>query len=271
MRYISGTFLLGGFLLLAGCGGGRSGSSAGSGGGGVITTAPLDNVLPVTVDSGPAAINAAGNASVNTLFASVTLCTPGSTSACETIDHMQVDTGSTGVRFLAPALSGTAVPTALNDAASGNPLRECVQFADGYAWGSLVIADVKLGSRTISSLPVHIIGDQASGTPPASCVSGPQEDTVAAFGSNGVIGIGNYLQDCGQACANSAIAANYYICPNGSCTPVSVPLQSQAGNPIAAMGSDNNGVLVDLPVASSPGTATLQGNLHCSRWMTRVR
>lgn len=260
MDLIKGALLLSTCLLFAGCGGGGSGNSNGSSS--VVNTASPDNVLPVTVDAGPSAINAAGNASVNTLFASVTLCTPGSTSACETIDHMQVDTGSTGVRFLAPALSGKAVPRALLGASSGNPLRECVQFADGYAWGSLVIADIRLGSRTISGLPVHIIGDPTAESPPSSCVSGPQEDTVAAFGANGVIGIGNYLQDCGQACASEALAANYYVCPDGHCTSVSVPLQSQAGNPVAAMGSDNNGVLIDLPAVSASGVASLDGNLY---------
>ena len=255
---LGGLLTISAALLLAACGGG--GSSSGGSGGAIAPASPT-NVLAVTVDAGPAALHAAGDAAVNTLFASVTICTPGSATACETIDHMQVDTGSTGVRFLAAALSGKAVPTALNDAASGNPLRECVQFADGYVWGSLVSADIQLGSRTLSDIPVHILGDSNAGTPPASCVSGPEEDSIASFGANGVIGIGNFRQDCGEACVAKAISATYYVCANGACAPTTVPLQTQVGNPVAAMSSDNNGVMIDLPAVSAPGVS-VNGNLY---------
>jgi len=254
-----GSLAISACLFLAACGGG---GSSGGGGSGTITSSAPTNILAVTVDAGPAALNDAGYSAVNTLFASVTLCTPGSTTACETIDHMQVDTGSTGIRFLAAALSGKAVPAALTDAGSGNPLRECVQFADGYVWGSLATADIQLGSRTLSGIPVHILGDGNAGSAPASCVSGPEEDTVAEFGANGVIGIGNFLQDCGEACVSQAISATYYVCAGGTCTPTSVPLQTQVGNPIASMGSDNNGVMIDLPAISAPGAATVSGNLY---------
>lgn len=242
--------------LLAACGGGSGGAA------GAIASAVPTNTLPVTVDAGPAALNAAGFAAVNTLFASITLCTPGSTTQCEVIDHLQVDTGSTGVRILAAALSGKAAPIAITDASSGNPLRECVQFADGYSWGSLVSADLVIGTRTVHGVPLHIIGDSSSGSAPATCVSGPEEDTITAFGANGVIGVGNFLQDCGEACANSTIAATYYVCPAGTCSSVSVPLQQQVANPIAQMSTDNNGLLIDLPAAAAAGTATLTGTLY---------
>ena len=58
------------------------------------------NTLAVTVDTGPAAAPGA----VNTLYTSVTVCAPGSATACQTINHVQVDTGSTGFRVLASAL-----------------------------------------------------------------------------------------------------------------------------------------------------------------------
>ena len=81
--------LVGILLLLSGCGGGGGGGSS------AIIQA---NVLPLTVDPGP------GNG-VNHLFASVTICAPGSNINCQTVDHVLVDTGSTGLRIMASALS----------------------------------------------------------------------------------------------------------------------------------------------------------------------
>ncbi len=83
------------FLSAVACGGGGGGSSAGGGG----TPPPTNNTASVIIDEGPS------NASVNTLFTSVTICMPGSTSSCQTIDHIQVDTGSYGLRILAPVLT----------------------------------------------------------------------------------------------------------------------------------------------------------------------
>ena len=43
---------------------------------------------------------AANEAAVNILYVNVTICAPGSTTNCQTIDHVQVDTGSQGLRIL---------------------------------------------------------------------------------------------------------------------------------------------------------------------------
>ena len=81
-------------LVFVSCGGG-------GGGAGVTPTPPPppSNVVSVIVDAGP------NNRSVNTLFTTVTVCVPGSTTSCQTIDHIQVDTGSYGLRLLAPVLT----------------------------------------------------------------------------------------------------------------------------------------------------------------------
>src|SRR5512136_775545 len=100
-------------LLLAACGGGSGGGTSAGG------PAPLPNTLAVTIDQGPMALTSAGYAAANTLYASVTLCTPGSASACQTIDHLQVDTGSVGLEVLAEVLNGAATPTTLKDPATG--------------------------------------------------------------------------------------------------------------------------------------------------------
>jgi hypothetical protein len=126
----------------------------------------------------------------------------------------------------------------------------------------MVIADVTIGSRRIGNLPMHLIGDSAAGTAPASCVSGPPENTVVQFGANGILGIGYWLQDCGSYCVTNSPSGVYYVCPNGSCTPTTVSLANQAQNPVALFATDNNGVMIELPQVSPPGAATAQGTVY---------
>src|SRR6202034_4695690 len=59
------------------------------------------NTASVIIDGGPSA----SSGSVNTMFTTVTVCVPGSTTSCQTIDHIQVDTGSYGLRLLASVLT----------------------------------------------------------------------------------------------------------------------------------------------------------------------
>src|ERR1700730_17054337 len=136
----SGLVLLSSLSSLS-CGGG--GSSAGSTGTGTVPAAT--NVLSVVVDAGPN-----GN-SVNTLFATVTVCVPGTTE-CQTIERIQVDTGSNGLRILAPVLTLNLPVTAASD---GNSLVECTQFVDGYSWGPVSLADVKVSGESASSVPIQ--------------------------------------------------------------------------------------------------------------------
>ena len=139
------------------CGGG--GGSSGGGGSTPPPPAPTSNVASVSVDQGPT-----GN-SVNTLFTSVTVCVPGSTTSCQTIDNIEVDTGSYGLRLLAPVLTPT-LP--LETLANGNTLLECAQFVDGFSWGPITLADVTIAGETAKSLPVHVIGDSRFTTVPAA-------------------------------------------------------------------------------------------------------
>ena len=82
------TLLLG---LAAGC-------DNGSGPVPVLSTNPIaalaENVAPLTVDVGLPDIGY-----VDGLFATVTVCVPG-TEDCQSIDHVVVDTGSSGLRLL---------------------------------------------------------------------------------------------------------------------------------------------------------------------------
>jgi beta-lactam-binding protein with PASTA domain len=239
-----------------------AGASVNSGSGVVLVVssgATAANTVPVIVDAGPPA--AQGTA--NTLFATVTICAPG-TGSCQTIDHVQIDTGSVGVSIVASVVDGPIFP-ALNDPGTGSPLIECVQYADGYTWGSMVTADVTIGGRTVAGVPVHLMGDGAAGAAPNGnngCVSGTEEDTVAQFGANGILGVGYWLQDCGSFCVQNAATGGYYVCPNQNCQPTTVPLSNQQQNPVALFTSDNNGIMIQLPAVAAPGEATVTGTLY---------
>jgi Protein of unknown function (DUF3443) len=234
-------------LLLAGCGGG-------GGGGGSSPVQPTQNVQPITVDGGPASIS-------DVVFTSVTFCTPGSATNCQTIDHILVDTGSVGLRIISSVLSPTlSLPQQVD--ANGNPLVECAQFADGFSWGPVKVADIRIAGEMASSVPVQVIGDATYPTIPAACSSsGPPENTVPTFGANGLLGVGLFLQDCGAGCAQSAIAGAYYGCPSSGCRPTQVALNKQLQNPVALFGTDNNGVIIQLPAVPAAGAATASGSL----------
>ena len=231
-------------LCLAGCGGG----------GGSSSSQPTDNVQAITVDGGPANVP-------DLAFVSVTVCAPGSSSNCQTIDHVQLDTGSTGLRIIASVLSPTlSLPQ--QTGVNGDPLAECAQFVDGFSWGSVRLADMHVSGEQANSVPIQIIGDPGFPTIPPSCSnSGPPENTVLAFGAKGLLGVGLFLQDCGNGCAQTAIPGNYYTCSSAACQPTQVALAQQLQNPVALFASDNNGVIIEMPSVPATGSAIATGSL----------
>ncbi len=264
--------------LLSACGGGSSGSNAASG-----TTA-----TPVTAASSPAPASAASSTSMpavvqsttpnvvpvsvslsstatrNMLMASVTVCVPG-TSTCATIDNVQVDTGSQGLRLLASALpAGFALP-AVPPGSGGSgtaPAGECAVFGTGYTWGAVRLADVHLAGETAASLPIQVIADSALPAAPESCSdSGLPMNSATTLRANGILGIGLFSADCGAGCARLALSPWYYACASGTCTATIQPLAQQVGNPVAAFATDNNGVVIDLPAIGSNGAASVNGTL----------
>jgi hypothetical protein len=224
----------------------------------MIATPGSPNVEAVTVDAGPPGVTFTA---VNQPFVSVKVCVPATTT-CQTIDHIWVDTGSSGLRILAGAPGAMALPPE-NDG-TGNPMAECLQFVDGTSWGSLALADITLpvSMETASNVHVHIIGDPAYPTIPSGCTGVP-ENTVAAFGANGILGIGPFAQDCGSFCVTTSPAPpKYYSCPSPStCAAVNASLAQQVQNPVTQFVTDNNGVIVELPAVGSAGTTTVTGSL----------
>ena len=229
------------------------------GGGTPATTTPVagpaTNVQAITVNAGPA------NNYFNGAFTSVTICAPGQSTVCQTIDGVLVDTGSSGLRVLSSALS---LSLRQQVGTNGAPVVECAQFLDGFTWGPVQIADLKLGGEQASSVPIQVIGETAFPNIPTDCSStGTAEDTLAALGANGILGIGLFRQDCGPACAfvGSANPGFYYTCPSSGCQPAAQALINQLQNPVALLPMDNNGVLIQLPAIAAGGTVSVTGAL----------
>ncbi|MFC5499427.1 DUF3443 family protein [Caenimonas terrae] len=234
-------------FVLHGCGGGGGDSSTPA-----VTAAA--NAQPVAVTAG------SGGNFPNTLSTSVTICVPG-TGNCQTIPNVQVDTGSSGLRLLASAITLALPP--VTSPADGSRYSECAGFADGVVWGALARADVKLASETASSLSIQVIQDNAAGpAPPAACTAqGMAENTMALLGGNGILGVGNFLQDCGAFCAGNASAV-YFTCPaGGACTGAAIATAAQVANPAAFFTQDNNGLIVQLPAVGTSGSAPVTGSM----------
>jgi hypothetical protein len=242
-------------LATLSCGGGNTVARSSGGGGPVM---PASNVVSVVVDGGP---NAPSSPAINTLYTTVTVCVPGTTT-CQTIGNIQVDTGSSGLRLL-PVLS-LSLP--INTSTTGAALVECTVFVDGYSWGPVSRADVQISGESAHSVPVQLIGDSRSPPVPADCSNSTvpnAEDTVKQFGANGILGIGPLVQDCGTACVNASmpIPATYYSCTQAVCSATNVPLTSQVQNPVTLFSTDNNGTILELPSVSASGATSVTGSL----------
>ncbi len=245
-------------LLLSACGGGGGGGgdNLSNGGNGGSTSA---NSVAMTVDSGPSGVQGA----FNIPYVSVTVCAPGSTSNCQTIDHVLVDTGSTGLRILASALSAPLLAGLGSQQVSSRQVVECMQFVTSITWGAVKLADVKMAGKVASSLPMQVISDPVYTTVPSGCASrGTNDGTLAGLEANGILGVSQALQDCGGSCANSTSNSVYYLCSGASsCVGGAVPVSQQVANPVAAFSGDNNGVLLQLPGVAATGAATATGSL----------
>jgi len=255
-------FLLGVMILVGVVGCGGSNSSA-------AKTTVVSNTATLTASSGP---NGLAGGIVNGLYVTVTVCQHGTTT-CITINNVQVDTGSVGLRLVQGTL-GSVTLTPIN--VNNSPLEECRQYGDtSYSWGPLEFADVQIGGETASNIPVQLLG-QVSAPAPSNCLTMPvnsnlpgtppgNEDTVASLGSNGLLGIGGLIFDCGNDCTTVSFTSGYpyYICPNGTCQAVGVATADQAVNPVSQFtGSDNNGVMITLPSVPSSGAVSVSGTMN---------
>jgi hypothetical protein len=235
---------------------GTAGSSGSGGSTGIATSA--DNVAEVSVDIGLPNISY-----LNGLFLTVTICVPG-TSQCQTVDHVLVDTGSTGLRVLKSVLT-LSLPAWTDD--SGVALAECFQFVSGYTWGPLRSADLKIAGEQANGLAMQVI-EESTYPVPSGC-TGTDNSTAKTLRANGIIGISALLQDCGSYCAatpgrTSANPGMYYACSSakkGGCVVAAVPTAKQLVNPVSVFSQDNNGTIIELPTISADGAPSVTGAL----------
>ena len=244
MRWLVSVGLL---AWLCACGGGGGGSSPAAGSA-PVTQPPVvaaTNVLPMVVGVGP------GN-NVNIPYVSVRVCAPG-TSDCRTIDNILVDTGSTGLRLISAVMSGLALPAQTTPGSAVT--LECAQFLSFVTWGPVKLADIYLGSKKAPAVPLQVMADPAYPVVPSGCsAAGPVAAGVGDIHANGILGIGVFVND-GQ---------RYYNCAPTStqtrCTTVLAAAQ-QVQNPVAALDSDNNGVVLQLPAIGPTGAREVSGSL----------
>ncbi len=233
-------------VAVSSCGGGSSSSSP--------APAPAAaNVAQLVVDGGPTV-----GGTINQAYVTITVCVPG-TSTCQDIDHVWVDTGSSGLRLIASSFTAS-LPTSKDG--SGNVIANCAQFVSSYSWGAVRTADVKIAGKSASSVPIQVIADSAvPATAPGSCATGSPLTMTSQLGANGLLGIGVFQQDCGPGCASSAVPAFYYTCPGGTCGSVTMATNLQLQNVVGLFTTDNNGSLIQLPALTASGAATATGSL----------
>ena len=221
--------------MLLGCG--NSGGSSSSG-------TSEANVLPITINPSSAAVCTFANEPCT----QVTICQPG-TSNCQTITDVLVDTGSSGLRIFASALT-----VALPSSNSG----ECMFFGGGTDWGRVQIGDVILGKEPVVSVPIQVIdptfaGQYTSAGQPASNICGVAvvDSSPSQAGFNGILGIGLFPFDGGS----------YYNCAPLPCVAAAVSASQRVQNPVGLLPVDNNGVIVSLPSVSAGGSPSITGSL----------
>ena len=205
-------------------------------------TTAASNVQAISVNTGPD-LNYVDGA-----FTSVTVCVPGSATNCQTISGILVDTGSSGLRILSSALP---ISLPQQTGSGGNPIAECAPFEDGITWGPVQTADVKISGEQASSLPIQVIGSPSFSAIPSNCTSqGMPEDDLQNLGANGLLGLGQSIQDCGPDCAASGNPGIYYSCLSSGCVTTTEGLAQQVQNPVASFATDNNGVIIELPAVT---------------------
>ena len=232
--------------LLLGCGNsGGSGSSSPPGLSG--PSGPSGpNVLAITIDPASAAVCTFANA----LCTQVTICQPN-TSNCQTIADVLVDTGSSGLRIFASAVTVT-LPS--------SNLGECMYFGSGTEWGPVHTVDVVLGGEPAVLVPIHVIDPTFAGqyfpdgqpkTTPNICGVALVDSSPSQAGLNGILGVGLFPFDGGS----------YFDCAASSCAAVAVLPSQQVQNPVGLLPVDNNGVIVTLPSVPASGSPSVTGSL----------
>ncbi|MGO8991163.1 MAG: DUF3443 family protein [bacterium] len=221
-----------------------------------VTSYYTANVLSITVN-GSLCSAATSSSYPNKPCVSVTVCSPGSTTDCQIIDDILLDTGSSGLRIFKQVLTVSLTQETIDSHA----LAECIQYGDGSSdWGPVKMASIILGNEPAVQVPIQVI-NQTFGTPPEPCQGQYPDTSPAEAGFNGILGVSFFAQDCGSECVDPNTNYMYYTCNGTSCTLTAAPLSNQVPNPVALLPEDNNGVIVELPDVPTGGSVSVNGQL----------
>ena len=243
------------FVVAAGCSGSPSSS--------VPNPTPAPSPSPAVIPSNQVALIAhTPNSGFNRLTVTVTVCVPGTTN-CYDIPNIMVDTGSVGLRIQGFALPADFILPAKRYLPDGGQLAECELFGGGDAWGTVSLADVKIGGTKASNMAVHVIASDAV-RQPSECPSGGST-------SNGTLGIGIAETDCANACIQPAYYGKelgwhhrFFSCTATTCTGINGPVDTayQLQNPTSILdGGIYNGAILDLPAIPGDVAAEVTGTL----------
>ncbi len=187
-------------------------------------------------------------------FGAVKVCVPGSTTQCQIISGLLIDTGSFGLRIFSQALTVHLPP----QMSGPDRVGECAFFGSVTAWGRVATADVTMGGEpTIQSLPVQIINNNfpAVGHRPKNCNDGaPFARSPQQLNFNGILGVGLMQYDGGAG-------TKYYTCTATHCALTTQPFELQVQNPVALLPVDNNGVMLSFARPPTNGVSRLTGQL----------
>ncbi len=217
----------------------------------------------------------------NEPLVSVTICNPNHTSGsqCTVVSNILLDTGSYGLRVFASAIASNVTLTQQTATLNGKTvnLAECAEFGSGADWGPIKTADIILGGQTATNIPIHVI-DYNYSTMPSGCASLCPDTDPCTAGYNGILGVGIFKQDCGEACTHTddSNPGIYFGCDStgcydgytGNCSVdgggclLAVSTSNQTINPISKFSAPyNNGIVLTLPsVSSATGANGVHGH-----------
>lgn len=215
----------------------------------------------------------------NEPLVSVTICSPNhsSSSECQTISNILLDTGSFGLRIFSSAIASNVVLTAETVTINSTAYKVgvCQAFGTGADWGAVQNADVIMGNQTATNIPIQVINH--SSTPlPSNCASLDPDTDPCSAGYNGILGVGMFAEDCGSDCTVTSTSTNpgqYFACNDNGCFDaytcsgstcvVPIPLSKQVINPIAKFASGyNNGLSLAFSTTPNPtGSSGIAGSM----------
>lgn len=203
------------------------------------------NSMPIVVKG----ISTATAHAFNRITASIRVCTPGSDTACVTVDNVILDTGSVGLRLQGRALAASSLPVVTT--ADNRPVAECFAFVGrSNIWGNVRRADVHLGGLVARNIPVQVSDRTLARPADNSC---PDYNNDPA--SNATLGIGWAKLDR---------AGTYYECGASDCTRFAngtVPPEVRVPNPVSRLPVHDNGEVFEIPQARAAVTDQIAGTL----------